>query len=416
MAPSFAALRSSRKRDGSKKRELDDRFGDSSISAPNEGATWVEYARPQTSLDTRERSRPVSPAMQQRQEGKSSITITINLPWQKKSRRASSLPPKSRVQPRADEGHEARILEDRPRPSAITRTPTLTSPSSDKASKSSPTLRQGQRFRSTSDSTSPMHSGTSALSVLSPLAESFAGPKTPASAFTENATSIENSPNSPRKAIPTEEEFAKYHSGRTHVMPDRAYNPQSRQHAPRYRTDDKSEDPGPNAYNIDARFDAVFEMLPRRAKSVDPTMRTRPGADNNHYTNERTQYYRYSGSSTSSAENQNQQSNSDFHDSPHPDARPIRRSLSRSSSRPAGGSYGDITKDYSQIIRAVATNATSPPMSSSQTSRLRSDPSSQPGSAGSGYSYRSESQQSGGDADIPSGPQELVPNGEDLWG
>jgi hypothetical protein len=392
MAPSFSAMRF-RKQDRVAGQSLDYRYGDAGISAANEGATWVEWARGTSDPEDEPALSPVATSIEKqeaREDSKASITITINLPWQKKSRRSSSLPPTTRKQVSSPvpqpEPQPSRVSSDIPRSR-------VASPEPDNGASFSPTFSHSSRPRAATapkKPTSPLYSGTPALSILSPLTESFDYPETPRTVNSDIGTSFENSPSSPSKQSafddgviglhryqpPSPKQAVTYGNTNSRASPKpqsasqnlaRAHSDQSQRASPELRRPSTSlshrtvskhsvtTDRAPGRYRP-----SISQAYTRRARSVEPTMQRRRHSDDDEHSvrqNHTRRPPQHSESSGSDADDDEgwPLPRASPHQSlgknpPHPPSSiPIRTS----SPKVTQGTYKDIKNDYSGIRRVI---------------------------------------------------------------
>ncbi|KPI45538.1 uncharacterized protein AB675_735 [Cyphellophora attinorum] len=500
MAPSFSAMRF-RKQDRAAGQSLDYRYGDAGISAANEGATWVEWARGTSDTEDEPALSPVAASNEKqetREDTKASITITINLPWQRKSKRSSSLPPVRRKQVSSPvpqpEPQPSRVSNDIPRSR-------VASPEQDNGASFSPTFSHTNCSRAASapkKPTSPLYTGTPALSILSPLTESFDYPETPRTVNSDMGTSFENSPSSPfKQSVFDDGEIGlrRYHPpspkqvlARDSTIPNRA-SPKPQSVSPKLTraASSQSQRMSPDlrrpstslSHRTSSKHSVTTDRetgryspppsqaYTRRARSVEPTVQRRHCSDDDehsakhHYRRPTPQHLESSGSEADDDEG--------WPLTKAPSSIPVRTP----SPKATQGTYKDIKNDYSGIRRVIEADshcdrerdnphsrayaalnshppqgstyqqpraARSPSLSSSSTTpqlqsqaplpprpstrltdRSYSRSISQPGSAGSGVSMGAASLSdegyfTAGDKEVQSGPQSLVPSGEDLWG
>lgn len=368
MAPSFSMLRSSsRRRDrGEDEVVLDALYGDADISAPNDSVSpsYKESHQP---------SQPSPPI--QEAPVKSSITITINLPWRSKSR-SNSLPPTAdRRRPEPAEispplDARASIESRPPSRSRMVSPPTTLSPKlvsqTQGSSRRSP---KPQNLVSLPSRQTP--SSTPVIDILSPVVEGVDDQAC-------HQPSIASTFKAPSPRPPEDPAF--------HTSPrlDNEYDSfnaqfEGRNHQSRSI---RSRSPGPEY----TRRSAPTVLPSRRARSVDPEMNRRR---------------RYSSSSDSSEIDSDCDS---LAESGYGSFSGQGKAATIQAAKP-NGLYDKLTTDYSLIIRDVEAEYQAARRAKG---RGKSRTGSNADSAGSGISAA--------DSGYNSGPQELVPGGEDLWG
>lgn len=444
MAPGFSVLRSS-----SRRREnnpnFDSRYGDSGISAPNQGATWPEWScspglqEPERHAAPLRHSPPVDNDIQ-----KSSITITINLPWKSKSR-SNSLPPTAsrfRHEPAQQVPVEsAPVISPKHLPAATLATvhsiPTRSSPRplsppffQESARRSpnpqSPPYYQETARRSPHPQSPPylqehhrrspkpqdlvarsfrQKPPTPLLGVLTPVSETF--DDYPRHTSVANRIAMTRLPRHARHSpLPPSREFNDCYDASDEEAPeDHCYQPAT--HLPRSRS------PAPELVRRSPLPDYHEQ---RRARSVEPSM----------YHRRRRSSISSISSSSSSSDGINSADDADSvadhgyygpgysssaFNSPHASEFGIGKPAAPGPVVVANV-YNKTATDYSMIIREVEADYQAARTTKSGKERPSDLTMSTPGSAGSGISAGSADS---GYASV-SGPQVLVPSGEDLWG
>jgi hypothetical protein len=372
MAPAFALLRSSsrRREAAGSDQYLDSRYGDSGISAPNQGATWPEWSN--------------SPVIQQGcysppadDAHKSSITITINLPWKSKSRSNSLPPTKSRYQPEPPKPATDTSPAVSPRhipPAQLLKSHTIPARASPKPQAQpffQETSRRSPRPQELVSRSLRQKPPTPLLGVLSPVSETF--------------------DERPRQASNSSDFVPAHHF----LRPRQSPLPPSREFDAWYDASDEEEDQYEPTYIMPRSRSPAPERIrrsplpgfhERRARSVEPTM-----------------YHRRRISTSSSSSSDAIESDGDSvaesgygsFSSPHASEFGKAESVSNV--------YNKTATDYSMIIREVEADY----QAARKTKTVGRTNDTAPGSAGSGISV---------DSGYTSGPQVLVPSAEDLWG
>lgn len=358
MAPAFSMLRSSSRRRDKHEDEpvLDALYGDAAISAPN-GSLSSQCN------DSRAPSQPSPPITEA--PVKTSITITISLPWRSKSR-SHSLPPSidrwkpdpvGPAEPAPPHELQPAIESRPPSRSKMASPPTTVSPNL--VSQTQGSSRKSPRPQHLSSAPQrPTPSSTPVLGILSPVAEGIDD---------EVRHQVYVDPTTKTSSPPPPE-----------VLLDSSNTPFEGRY--RQTRSVRSRSPGPEY----TRRSPPLLYPSRRARSVDPEMHRRRSSES-------------SDSSTidSDCDSLEESSRGSFSSRPRADSNKAVKGK---------GFYDIVADDYSHIIRDLEAEYQA---ARRLKERAKTKSAGSAGSAGSGISA---------DSGYGSGPQELVPSGEDLWG